>query len=426
MIHPGFLLILLGTVLVPDDRARRAGIVATCAAGLALAGLRATEAALDPAALSALPPGFLAVDSALVWVGIGLAGGAAVAAGRGGRSTASSGAAIAAAALLVSGALGLGVLGFRLFQVAPARDLALAFLAVLGVGLLLLLAGRVVPPVPEVELPTRPVAGLAGVLTGVLLAAIASHAGAVIVGAIVAGWAGYFLQRAAGTSRVPVAPMLTLLLLPAWSLMATIAGAEGLGVTMLPDLPFSPAAERLLAPAFLLAAWAVAGLWPLHRQEPAALVAPAGALLLARLAIPAIPGGLEHWRALALPLVVIGIWHGALRAGRTGAAVGLAWVGLLSLQQAGRVGAALLLAGALLLRLGNDSAWRAARWAVVPRVVAVLALGSGALLAVEAGLQAEVVYTVLAVAGLVAAAGQAAAGPHAMTAREPSATAPSD
>jgi hypothetical protein len=201
--------------------------------------------------------------------------------------------------------------------------------------------------------------------------------------------------------------MLTLLLLPAWWLLAAIAGPEGLAVGALPVLPISPAAEQLLAPILLVAAWSTAGLWPLHRQVPAALLAPVGALLLARVAVPAVPAGLEHWRPLAMPLIVLGIWHAALSGRLAAVAVGLAWVGLLGASRAGLTGAALLLAGALMLELATYSGKRFRSWKPAARVVSALVAGAGSLVAIESGLHAEVVYTVLAVGGVVVAAGRA-------------------
>jgi hypothetical protein len=124
-------------------------------------------------------------------------------------------------------------------------------------------------------------------------------------------------------------------------------------------------------------------------------------------AVPAVPAGLEHWRPLAMPLIVLGIWHAALSGRLAAVAVGLAWVGLLGASRAGLTGAALLLAGALTLELAGDSGERFRSWKPAVRVVSALAAGAGALLAIESGLRAEVVYTVLAVGGVVLAAGRA-------------------
>jgi hypothetical protein len=206
--------------------------------------------------------------------------------------------------------------------------------------------------------------------------------------------------------------------------MATIAGPEGLGLGGLASVPFSPAAERVLAIPLLTAAWAVAGLWPLHRQLPGALVAPVGAFLLARVAIPAVPSGLEHWRPLAMPFIVAGVWHAALSGRLTRVAVGMAWVGLLAPSRLGLVGAALLLAAGLAVELVERvSALRAGRLAPAAQAIPLIAFGWGALLAVGAGLQGEVVYTALAVAALVALCGRP--WPQAITASAPRTTSPS-
>jgi hypothetical protein len=202
---------------------------------------------------------------------------------------------------------------------------------------------------------------------------------------------------------VPAAPILTLPLLGAWWLMATIAGPEGLRVGALPLLPMSPAAERLLAPVFLLAGWATAGLWPLHRQLDGALLAPAGAILLIRIVIPTMPDGLEHWRPLAMPLLAAGAWHAALSGRTPGLALALAWVGLLGLTPGGRLGAALLLAGALVVELGRLAPSSPARRFTM--LASGVAAAIGGVLALEAGLRGEVVYTLLVVAALVALVG---------------------
>jgi hypothetical protein len=412
----GFLLMLVGATLPPVPRARAIGALAVVAAGLAIAGLVAAPA---PGELS---PGFFAVDAALLGLGGLLALIAAVMALRLGESAAAKAGAIAQVAGI--GALGWGSAGV-VAQAAPGATLV-TLLALVAIGLLLLLPGRLVRPVAEASdgPPSRPLEGGAGLVAGALAVAAGPHLSLVIVGALLAGWSGYLLQRDAGGSRVPIAPALTLILLPAWWLMATIAGPEGLRMTALATLPLSPAAERLLAPAFLLSAWALCGLWPLHRQTPAAFTAPVGALLLARVAFPAMPDGLEHWRPLAMPVVVAGIWQAALAGSPPRLAVGLAWVGLLAPDGQGLAGAALLLAAALLAELADPIARGDGRLAAGARVALGLTAGCGGLLAVTAGLRGEVVYTVLAVGGAVAAAGRALAA-QASTASEPNMTAPS-
>jgi hypothetical protein len=186
----------------------------------------------------------------------------------------------------------------------------------------------------------------------------------------------------------------------------------------------SPAAEQLLAVPLLIAAWAVAGLWPLHRHLPGALVAPVGAFLMARVAILAVPSGLEHWRPLMMPLVVAGVWQAALSGRLPRVAVGMAWVGLVAPDGLGLAGAAILMAAGLAVELVERiGALRVGRLAPAAQALPLIAFGWGALLVVGAGLRGEVVYTAAAVACLVALCGRP--WPQAITASAPSTTSPS-
>ena len=423
MIHAGFLLILVGAALLPPSRARRAAGLAAVASGLALAGLAdpATPFALPSVvAVGSLPAGFLAADAALLVLGAVLALGSALVAVLDRRSAPT----VAGAIALAPGAVLLAWSGSGLVLAAPAQALVLASLVEIGLGAGLLVAGWYLKFAPPADRNTpHPLVAAVGLTIGALATAIGPHVSVVVLGVILAAVSGHLLERAAGGTRVPLAPAATLLLLPAWWLMATIAGPESLGVEGLPAVPFSPAAERLLAIPLLIAAWAVAGLWPLHRQVPGALVAPVGAFLLARIALPAVPLGLEHWRPLAMPLVVVGIWHAALSGRLPRVAVGMAWVGLLAPAPLGLIGAAFLLAAGLAVELlERTSALRAGRFAPTAQAIPLVAFGWGALLAVGAGLRGEVVYTALAVAGLVALCGRP--WPQAITARAESAVSP--
>ena len=413
----GYYLMVASAALAPDVRTRATGALGAVAGGLAIAGLRAGPA---PAILD---PGFVAADVALLLVGALLGSIAAVIGWRHGRSPLARGGSIG----LLAGAGAMIWGGAGLLAAAAPASVVLALLVVSGAGLILLIPGRLKRHGGDSDLagtPPRPVAGVAGVVAGTVAAAAGPHLSVVFLGVIVAGWAGYLVQRAAGGSKVPAAPALTLILLPAWWLMATIAGPEGLSLGSLGTLPFSPAAERLLAPALLLAAWVLAGLWPFHRQMPGPLTAPVGAFLLARVALVAVPDGLEHWRALAMPVVVAGIWHAALTGRLALLAVGLGWVALLAPGGEGLTGAALLLAAALLLELGRPIGRADPRRAAALRLVVGLVAGGGGLLAIEAALHGEVVYTVLAIGGVVAAAGRVVAA-QASTASDPRTTAPS-
>jgi hypothetical protein len=411
----GFLLILVGAALVPEPgrRARRRAGLAALATGLALATLRAAPSA--PGSLGL--PGFVATDAALLVLGVLAAMTAAVEVLRAPRSALTT----AAAGLLIGGAGAAGWGGRPIIAAAAPGAALVALMVLAAAGALLLAVGRFVrlPSLDAGGPPHRPAAGVAGLLAGAIAAAAGPRVGVVLTGVIVAAWSGYLLQRAVGGSKVPLAPALTLLLLPAWWLMATIAGPIGLGTSALSAVPFSPAAEGLLAPALLLGGWALAGLWPLDRQEPASLTAIVGALLVVRIAIPSVPEGIDHWRPLAMPLVVAGIWHAALSGQLPSILIGLAWVGLLAATRDGCIGAGLLLAAGLGLELSGRRAGRPA----VRAAVALLA-GWGALLAVAAGLRGEVVYTVLAVGGIVVALGRPDAA-QTITASDRSVTAPS-
>ena len=410
MMELAFIVLLTGSVLAWDGPSRGAAASAVVAAGLAIAGLRA--------AATPLPPGFLAVDGALAAVAVALA---ITSASLYWRRRAGPMPVLAPATVL-AGAAGLAVGSARIVGAAPVGLFAVAVSGVAAVGWALYGIGRVAR-LPEYR-DTGPRVfhrrAAFGLIAGTAAAGLGPHLGIVVCGVIVAAWSAYLLRRTTGGAGLPVGPMLTLSLLAAWWLMATIAGPEGLSIAALPVVPTSPAAERLLAPVFLLAAWATAGLWPLHRQADAALLAPAGALLIARIVIPALPDGLEHWRALAMPLIVAGTGHAALSGRAKGLAVGMAWVGLLGATPGGRLGAALLLGGALVLELSRlAAASRAMRLTVSASAIAA---GIGGVVAAEAGLRAEVVYTVLAVAALVAAVGHGSR--QAMTASERSTTDP--
>lgn len=392
----GFALVLLGAALAPEDGGRRVAVFAALVAGLAAAGAGAGGAPRSP--------GFLAVTGALILVAALLTlGGAGLAARRGDRLG------VLASALLLAGAVVEGAEARHPLAHAATGGVALAAAVLVGLGAMLVLLGRFVRFPDSVDGRPRPPwrrADLLGVVGGTAVAAIGPHLFPVIAGTILAVWSGWRRERAVGGSRVPGAPVLVLVLLPAAWLMAVIAGPEGLKIGTLPTLPLSPAAERLLAPAMLLGAWASAGLWPLQRQVPAAILAPVGALLLARVALPAIPDGVEHWRPVAMPVIVLGIWYAALSGRVAGVAVGLAWVGLLAGARPGLGGAALLLSAALGLELARNAPDRYERWRPVARAVAALAGGMGALLTVESGLGAEVVYTMLAAAGVAIIAGR--------------------
>lgn len=408
-----FVVLVLAVPLLPAGRGRALAAGGPIGAGLALAALRAGPE--GPGAT--LPAGFVAVEGALFAGGAVLALAAAQAGVRGARG---SPGALAGAALAAVGGLGLLLSAVPYLRASSLLPLVAAAMVTAAVALTLAwLGARLGSSGSPHRFPLRrgPVAAIGA---GALMAVASPWADPVLLGAVLAAAGGWAWARPRDTRRLPIAPVLVLALVPAWWLMRTIAGPEGLATAVLPDLPWSPAAERLLAALLLVAAWAMSGLWPLHREEPAALTAPVAALLLARVALPAFPEGLEHWRALVLPLVLAGGWHGVLTGSRSEALAGLAWVGLAAATGVGQAGAGLVLLGALALVASERIE---SRGEVVPRLIAALAVGTGALLITEAGLRTEVVYTVCAVAGLVVAAGRWSLA-QASTASAVSATSP--
>jgi len=421
MIHLSFPLLVTGAALMSSPRAARLAWSAAVSGGAALAALHAAGPGGTPPdrALAGLPPAFLGVEAALFLVAatLAIAGTLTAWRARGGLSDLVGALGVGAAGLWL-GAVGIGCLaGSR-----PANYLP-ALLVLPAAAPLILYVGRRWPGVPLHRAgPVRPGSAVA-MLIGAVLAGFAPSVAPVLVGVITAAVGGY-LAEAARARRIPVTPLLTLLLLPTWWLMATIAGPEGLPIRGLADRPWSPAAEETLALVLLVSAWSLAGLWPLHRQVPSLFTAPVGALLIARVAIPAAVDGIAHWRALAMPLVVAGLWHAVMSGRRAGAAAALAWIGLLATTSTGELGAALLFVGALVLALSDRMAEGAPRAALVLRVAGAVVGGAGALLATAAGLHVEVVYTVLAAAALAVAAARGAS-PQASTASAPSATAAS-
>ncbi len=409
----GWVALALGAALLGDPRARRLACAGLLCLGLGLAAWRVGSgpaASLDPPA--SLERGFLVVNAGWLLLGVALQVWAATVARRD-TSRIPAWAALVLGTALVGGvclefvrAAGMvssagAAVGLALGGVLLGRALRAVASSGLGVGL-----SRSVfsdpAPIPSSARPSRTGAALVGITA----AALGPHLSLVLVGVIVGAWAAQMQSR----QNLPLGALLaTATLLPAYALLATIAGPDGLWMATLPLVPLSPAAESLLAPALLLAGWGIAGLWPFHRQSGGVLSALLGVLLVVRVGVPLCPDGIEQWRPLLAPILVLGIWHGAARSRWSAVAIGSAWVGLLSVAPAGIVGAAVLLTAAFAVELPGFLRPSPS----TTRVAAALgtALGSvGGLLALEAALGTEVVYTVLAAVGLAVIAVQAASG----------------
>jgi hypothetical protein len=406
----GWLALALGAALLEGGREQRLAAAGLLTLGLGLAAWRASSP--DPAAPLPSPDrlgeGFLVVNGGLLLLGVGLVLWAAASGGAGRRS----GVAMLATAL---GVILVARLSAELLLAAGLLRVVSAAVALGLAGAMLLALGRTIAARGPARAlgsrlfsePLRPASPAnqrtkrlaAPLLAGAAATALGSHAAVVFLGVIVAAWSAYFLFHPRGSRPAPVTPSLTLLLAPVYWLLSTIAGAEGLSVAALSVVPLSPAAESLVAPALLLVGWSVAGLWPLHRQVPGAVVGPLGALLLLRIALPLAPDGLEFWRPLAVPVLIVGIWHAAARARWPLLAAGAGFLGVAGLTPSGATGAGWLLGSAFVLefcsmlnlpvgtiRLARVAAWVSAVW--------------GGLLVLEGGLRGEVVYTALGAAGL--------------------------
>jgi hypothetical protein len=246
-------------------------------------------------------------------------------------------------------------------------------------------------------------------LAGALGAGLGPHLAVVFLGALAVAVAAWRMGQEPGSRRLPLVPALVLAALaPAYWLFATIAGEEGLGLRTLSDLPLSPAAESFLAPLVLLAAWCLIGLWPLPRRTPAGLSTLVGLLLAGRVALAALPSGVEHWQPVVFPVLLIGLWQAAA-AGRWAAlAGGAGLLGLVSGSPEGRAGAWWLGGAAVTL---EATAWLARRYprvAPVAEGAGIMLAGWGALPVLAAAVRVEVVYTVFTVAGVALALAPAA------------------
>lgn len=186
--------------------------------------------------------------------------------------------------------------------------------------------------------------------------------------------------------------------------MLTILGPGGGSIAALPDGPFSPPAERLLVLLLGAASLLLAGIPPLSRTPPRLGLAPLAAILMARLVVPALPGGLLEWQPLAMLLLLVsggvaafgGRWEAfAVVAGLAGL-----WSGDPSAAFAALV---LVLFGWLAEQAGSGRLGPIGRlpagWDGLPLVIPALA----ALPVLAGGLRSQVVLSVALVAtGIVA------------------------
>lgn len=186
------------------------------------------------------------------------------------------------------------------------------------------------------------------------------------------------------------------------TLMLTVLGPLGGLVRNLPEGPFSPATERLLALLLGGSVLLFAGLPPLHRLPWGQNLAPLGAILLARLILPALPLGLLIWQVPAMVLLTAAFLWCALIGSGTQAAVAAGLLSLWSGAPGGRWAGVVLVAWGWLVEVGVASGVRrrivlTSRWDGLFAIPVALA----ALPALRAGLTAQVGLSVLVVMATV-------------------------
>jgi hypothetical protein len=255
-------------------------------------------------------------------------------------------------------------------------------------------------------------------LTGLALAAAAPHLLLLQLGILLALVSAVRAALRGSASRWWLAmPLLGgALTAIALFLMLAILGPEGGSIAALPDGPFSPPAERLLVMLLGAASLLLAGIPPFSRSPSGVALAPLAAILMARLVVPVLPGGLLEWQPLAMLLLLLSGGLAAFRGRWAAFAVVAGLAGLWS-------GAPSAAFAALVLVLFGWLAGQAdsgqlgplrrlpARWAGLPLVVPALA----ALPVLAGGLQSQVVLSVaLVLTGIVGQAVHAARPPEAM------------
>ena len=187
-------------------------------------------------------------------------------------------------------------------------------------------------------------------------------------------------------------------------LMLTILGPEGGSIAALPDGPFSPPAERLLVLLLGAASLLFAGIPPFSRTPPGLGLAPLAAILMARLVVPGLPGGLLEWQPLAMLLLLVSGGFAAFGGRWAAFAVVAGLAGLWSGEPSAAFAAlVLVLFGWLVEQAGSGRLGPIGRlpagWNGIPLVIPALA----ALPVLAGGLRSQVVLSVALVAtGIVA------------------------
>lgn len=363
-------------------------------------------AAADPLWVAALPIQSLRIDAGLELLGALLALAVAAWGGRPGatpRDRASALLALASAIAMVASAEALLRIAGWLPSLVAALALGAALAAVGGVAVTALrrIARHAQPsPVRSAGNASR-VPWRALLLAGAGAALAAPHLDPVLGGAALAAAAAHMIARRPGAASIPLFPVVALAALAfAGYYLHVIAGPEGVSLASLPEAPLSRAAQALIVPALAIAAAGFFGFWPLRTMTPGPWLAPIGAALLLRIAVHALPLGIEGWRTVAIPIGVVAAWASALTASPYHLAAAGAWMACFASAGGGAAGAWML---ALVPLLGMRRASPDLALDAVPRpslrntAAAVLGI-LGGVLALDGLLRVEVVYTVFAAA----------------------------
>ena len=257
---------------------------------------------------------------------------------------------------------------------------------------------------PDQPRPPTPAAPLL-LLSGLTLAFVALHLLLVELGMLLVLVAA--IRDVLVTRKIPWLLVLLTgggILGAALVIAGTILGPDGGTMATLREGPFSPAAERLLVMLFGAGTLVLAGVPPFHRAPWGTGLAPLAAIVMARITLTALPGGVLEWQPLAMLLLAGAVVSAALirRWPALAVAAGLAslWSGVPSGVFAAEV---LILWGWLLDMLGPG------RMGWLPKLgerwggLALLLPGLAALPVLEAMLGAQVVTSVVCVAGVIAA-----------------------
>jgi hypothetical protein len=160
---------------------------------------------------------------------------------------------------------------------------------------------------------------------------LVSHLQLFLIAFFLAFASGLGVERALGRPGIPPATLAAIPVLGlVWYLLVHVGGEPWLKISALHDAPYSPAFQFVTSLALALVAWALLRLWPLHSAPRGPLAPLLGGLLFVRLLSPALPEGVLHWQPMLYLLAAIAAGHAALTQRDDEALAVLAVLGLAS------------------------------------------------------------------------------------------------